>query len=820
MLDFVDLKERCLEVLFETKDGLLHKADPYTYLYLHTYLLINFCMLLYRNPINLSWINLFCHIVILKLLQTSEGKLMAGGMRVGDVRGGAVELDLRIGGMSCTACAARIERAVGRLEGVSGISVHYAARSANIRYAPDVVTTSGIVDAIGKLGFQASPLGGSDNSAHNEIGSLLARFVLSALLTLPLLWAMAHHYTWLRGVPVPLLLQEPLLQFGLAAIVQFFIGKPFYFRAYYALRERSANMDVLIAIGTSAAFGYSYYAMMAGMPLYFETSAVVISAVLLGKLLETAASERVMRENDGYAAMQAREAVVVRSGSRLRVPLRHVHIGEQIIAEAGCPIPADGCIIAGHALIDESFLSGESMPIVKTAGDRVFAGTCVHGDGELRIRVEALQGDTLLSRIAALTRQAQSTKSSIGRKVDRLAAIFVPVMIVLSLSTLLLWLIVLKPGDAGTAAVHALAVLLAACPCALGLAAPISLVLASGRLARRGIVLREAGALERLAQMDMIVLDKTGTLTEGKPSLTEMTASSGAVNALLRAAAAVEAGSQHPFAGAIMEAARLAGIVVPSAVQFHSSPGIGVEAIVEGKHIGIGNIRYGTGQGWEPGRAEQLFAARKESEGETVLYLAIDGECRGAFAFADSLKRSSKEAVAALQAAGVSVLLATGDHSAAAVHTARAAGVVEVYDSMLPEQKAALVRSLQKKGHMVGMAGDGWNDAPALAAADVSFAMGGGTEAALQAGQLTLVRARLTGIVEALLISRLTLRNIRQNLAFAFLYNAIIIPFAAVGGLLPWMAGTAMALSSLSVVGNAIRLNGQLRRAVERREAR
>lgn len=730
-------------------------------------------------------------------------------------------IDLRIGGMSCTACAARIEKAVGRVKGVSGVSVHYAARSANIRYAPDVVATGHIIDAIGRLGFQASPFGEADNRAEYERDSLLVRFMLSALLTLPLLWAMAHHYSWLRGVPVPLLLQEPLLQFGLASIVQFFIGMPFYMRAYYALRERSANMDVLVAIGTTAAFGYSYYAMLAGLPLYFETSAVVISAVLLGKLLETAASERAMRESEGYATMQARDAVVVRNGSKQRIPLRQLALGEQIIAEMGCPIPADGFIIAGHAMIDESLLTGESVPVEKTAGDRIFAGTSIcGGDEELRIRVEALHEDTLLSRIAALTRQAQSTKSTIGRKVDRLAAIFVPVMILLSLATLLLWLTVLKPGDAGTAAVHALAVLLAACPCALGLAAPISLVLASGKLARRGIVLREAGALERLAQMDVIVLDKTGTLTEGKPALTEITAASGSANALLRAAAAVEAGSRHPFADAITNAARLAGITAPPAEQFRSSPGLGVEAIVEGKRVSIGSAKYGTGQGWEPGRAEQMFAARKEAAGETVLYAAVDGQCRGAFAFADLLKRSSREAVAALQAEGVSVLLATGDHSAAAAYISRVAGIVTAHGSMMPEQKAELVRRLQQRGHIVGMAGDGWNDAPALAAADVSFAMGCGTEAALQAGQLTLVRARLTGIVEALLISRLTLRNIRQNLLFAFLYNASIIPFAAFGELEPWMAGTAMALSSLSVVGNAMRLNGQIRRAIERRVRR
>ncbi|MBW7473196.1 cation-translocating P-type ATPase [Paenibacillus oenotherae] len=739
---------------------------------------------------------------------------------MGNKQDGAEWLDLRIQGMSCTACAARIEKVVGRMEGVTEISVHYAARSANIRYAPHIATTKGIVDAITRLGFGAAPFGGHGGSDDNEQGALLARFLLAALLTLPLLWAMAHHYSWLQNVPVPLLLQSPLLQFGLAAIVQFYIGMPFYFRAYYALRERSANMDVLVAVGTTAAFGYSYYAMLAGLPLYFETSAVVISAVLLGKLLEAAASERVMRESEGYAELQSRDAVVVRSGSRQRIPLQQIEAGEQIIAEVERLIPVDGYVVEGHAMVDESFLTGESMPVMKSEGDAVFAGTMVRGGAELLVRVKATQGDTLLGRIAALTRQAQATKSTIGRKVDRLAAIFVPVMIVLSLVTMLLWLLVLKPGDAATAAVHALAVLLAACPCALGLAAPISLVLASGKLARRGIVLKEAGALERLAQLDTIVIDKTGTLTEGKPSLTGMSASYGSAASLLRAAAAVEAGSQHPYADATAEAARLAGLTVPPASAFRSSPGLGVEAIVEGKRVEVGSARYGAGQGWEPGRTEQQFASRQEAAGETVIYIAIDGRCVGAMAFADSLKRSSKEAVAALQAEGVAVLLATGDHSSPAAYAGKAAGIAEVHASMTPHQKVELIQRLQEEGHVVGMAGDGWNDAPALAAANISFTMGGGTEAALQAGHFTLVQARLTGIVDALHISGLTLRNIRQNLAFAFLYNAVIIPFAAFGGLKPWMAGTAMALSSISVVGNALRLGNQLRRAVERRGAR
>ncbi|NBD22378.1 heavy metal translocating P-type ATPase [Paenibacillus glycinis] len=726
-------------------------------------------------------------------------------------------LDLRIHGMSCTACATRIERAVGKLAGVSGVSVHYAAKSAYITYASGAVTPAVIIERIGQIGFQAIPHG-RDEDAGSEIDALKLRVIAGSLLTLPLLWTMVHHYDLLRGIPVPAFIEEPILQLLLASVVQFFIGMPFYFGAYYALRERTANMDVLVAIGTTAAYVYSYISMMAGGALYFETSAVVITAVLGGKLLEAAASERAMKEGDGYASLQAKEAIVVRGGKSERIPLDRLRVGDQLIVEANGHLPADGIVADGEATLDESFLTGESGMVKRLAGDRVFAGTTVIGH-PLRMQVLATGRGTLLSRIAAITRQAQATKSSIGRKVDRMAAVFVPVMMALSLATLALWLLWLNPGDWKTASIHALAVLLAACPCALGLAAPISLVLATGKLARRGIVLKEASALERLAQLNLIVLDKTGTLTEGKPAVTGVSALNGAPNGLLRLAAAAEERSQHPFAEAIRESARRAGLVVPASASHAAYPGKGIEALVEGKAVAVGNAGFAAERSWPIHRSLQGFAERKEEAGETVVYAFVDGVCAGAFALADSVKRTSKEAVEDLKREGIRVLLATGDHPSAAKKAAGLTGIRDVHASMLPDQKAALIRRLQGDGLVVAMAGDGWNDAPALAAADVGIAMGGGTEAALDAGDMTLLRSRLTGISEALQISRLTVRNIRQNLGFAFLYNAVVIPFAAVGGIEPWMAGTAMALSSVSVVGNALRLNGQMKRKLDRRLA-
>jgi len=729
---------------------------------------------------------------------------------------GSVMLDLSILGMSCTACASRIEKAVGRLEGVVDISVHYAGKSGSVQYAADLITPNHIMERIEGLGFRAMPYG-SSTEASKESATLRLRFVLALLLTLPLLWSMVHHYQWLSGIPVPFFVQEPLLQFLLAAIVQFGLGMPFYFGAYYALRERTANMDVLIVIGTTAAFGYSYIAMLTAQPLYFETSAVVITAVLLGKWMEAAASDRVKRASDGFSSLLAEEAIVERAGVREAIAAQRIRLGDLIVAEPGKPIAVDGIVAHGSATVDESLLTGESMPVLKGHGDVVYAGT-VPADGTLHIRAQSTAADTMLRKIALLTRQAQSTKSSIGRKVDRLASIFVPLMIGMSLLTLLLWYLILEPGNLGGASVRALAVLLAACPCALGLAAPISLVLASGKLARRGIVMKEAGTLERLAQLDTVVLDKTGTLTEGKPVLSDMLAAGAMANTLLRWAAAAESGTAHPYGLAIIAQARSRGLVIPPALECRVHPGMGVEATVEGKQVAVGNARLATDKGWVIVRAASDFAQRKEQQGIAVLYVFTDGVCQGALALSDPVKRSSSQAIKLLQEEGVQIMLATGDHPKAAEAAAAASGIQLVEAGMMPEEKAALVRRLQSKGHHVGMAGDGWNDAPALAAADVGIAMGSGTDAALAAGHIALMRPRLTGISDAFRISKLTVRNIRQNLAFAFLYNAIVIPFAALGWLEPWMAGTAMAFSSVSVVGNALRLNGQMRRVLQRSE--
>ncbi|WP_338556104.1 heavy metal translocating P-type ATPase [Paenibacillus sp. KS-LC4] len=740
----------------------------------------------------------------------------------------SVTLQYAVGGMSCTACAARIEKAVGKMEGVQSVAVSYPARSAWVQFVPERMRSEEIMAKIGHIGFQASAAEHSKEQWEQERSALGLRLMISLLLTLPLLAGMTQHLPLLSGLAIPTWLLNPWLQLVLATIVQFVIGLPFYIGAYHALRLRAANMDVLVAAGTSAAYLYSHYVVFSRLPtgdalatghtlpLYFETSAVVISAVLLGKYLEMTAASRAQDEADGYSQLQVQSATVERSGEWVSVQTAFIREGEIVRIAPGETVPVDGVLTSGEADMDESLLTGESMPVIKRAGDLIWAGTTNVGTMQ-RIRATAAGHATLLSRISELLREAQRSKSAIQQQVDRVAAWFVPAMLALSAFTFMLWLVVLEPGNWHQAFRCGIAVVLAACPCALGLAAPISLVIASGRLAKLGIVLKQAGALERLARLNTLLLDKTGTLTEGAPQVSAVWAAPTQTRSVvLRLAAAAEAGSAHPLGLAIGREAGRVGLTPPRALNMVYLPGKGVQAVVEGRSIAVGNATFAKAEQWkvnaEASAAIAYFCTEREKRGETLLYVAADGMLIGCISLADRVKPHSLAAVQQLQRYGLQVMLATGDHQIPAQNAARQAGIVQVYAGLLPEQKLELVEQLKRSGKRVGMAGDGWNDAPALAAADVGIAMGNGTEAALAAGHLTLLQPRMTAIVDALGISRLTVRNIKQNLLLAFLYNSSIVPIAAFGLLEPWMAGAAMALSSVSVVGNAMRMSYILRR--------
>lgn len=739
-------------------------------------------------------------------------------------------MDIGIQGMSCTACAARIEKALGKMNGVQDAAVSYASRKAWIVYEPGDRNPNEIKDKIRALGFGVSEPG--DRSADlAEMRALRLRLILSAVLSLPLLWAMAGHYEALSAVPVPEWVSNGWVQLSLATLIQLGIGLPFYQNAWSALRAKTANMDVLVALGTSAAYFYSHYMVFAHgwspagaaigshhagtASLYFDTSAVVITAVLLGKYMEARSAARALREGDSFAKLKADEISVVRDGSVRTVPASNVRDGDIVLVATGELIPVDGIVTGGQSEADESLLTGESRAVPKQPGSRVWAGTRNQGD-TLRIRTETTGEGTLLSRIDLLLRQAQAAKTSIQRKVDRISAVFVPVMLLAAAVTFLLWYLVFDPGNASRASLCALAVLLAACPCALGLATPISLVIAAGKLARRGIVIKDASALEGMARLDVILLDKTGTLTEGKPCVSAIQPSPGwSAAAVLRLAAAAEGASQHPYAFAIREDARRRGLVVPTAENLLEWPGYGVSAECPEGRIEVGGKQLAAQQNWSGLKRALDYAAIRESQGETVLLAALDGICIGAIALGDRLKPSSVQAVQALKREGLEVWLATGDGAGPAAAVAKEAGIQRVEAGMLPEGKLQLIRSLQKQGKGVAMAGDGWNDAPALAAADAGFAMAGGTDAALDAGHVALLRPSLLGIAGALRASRLTVRNMKQNLGFAFMYNLVIVPVAAAGLMEPWMAGAAMALSSVTVVGNALRLSGQLSRSLD-----
>ncbi|REK76616.1 heavy metal translocating P-type ATPase [Paenibacillus paeoniae] len=736
------------------------------------------------------------------------------------------ELDFTIQGMSCAACAARIEKTIGRVEGVTEVAVSFPLRTAWVQVSGGKVTKEMLAEKVGQLGFSAKLNESASEGLQRERAWLRLRLIAAVLLTLPLLAGMAMHLSWLQPVAnlLPDVLFVPWLQLALATVVQFVIGMPFYFGAYYALRQRSANMDVLVVIGTTAAYLYSHYVVFRdglfaggshGSPLYFETSAVVMTAVLLGKYIETSASLKAQQESVGFDELRVQTALVERGGLLTSLRTEFVRKGDIVHVGEDEFVPVDGTIQYGESALDESLLTGESAAVVKRPEDVVWAGTR-NGSGKLTVITGAAGHETLLSRIQELVHQGQRAKSSLQSQVDAVASWFVPAMLITAVLTLGIWGLVVEPGNWSKASLCAIAVLLAACPCALGLAAPISLVIASGRLAKRGIVAKEAGAVERLAAIRTLVLDKTGTLTEGKPKVSFAGPLGTGRSSLLRLAVALESESSHPLADAIREEAARIGLVTPDAERISYAAGGGAEGWIHGVHAAIGNARYIENLGVALSQEARRLASERETHGETVIYVTERTNCVGIIGFRDQLKSDAAQMARELSHLGIQPIVATGDHSAPANAVAKALGIKEVYASMLPESKLALVEKLKRGGKRVAMAGDGWNDAPALAAADVGIAMGNGTYGALDAGHITLIFSRLQAITEAIRLSRLTIRNIRQNLVFALCYNAVIIPFAAIGFLQPWMAGSAMALSSVSVVANALRLGARMERAAQR----
>lgn len=721
---------------------------------------------------------------------------------------------LSISGMTCAACAARIEKVVGKMEGVHAINVNFALGKGNVTFNHTTTPVEHIMDKIKRLGFDArveTNLSATSFSTSVECNRLRNRFILSACFTIPLLWTMVTHFKFTSGIWIPGLFLHPWFEFAMATIVQFAAGGPFYASAYRALRHKNANMDVLVALGTSSAYLYSHYVVFHphpaanGMhsPLYFETSAMIITIVLLGKWLEAMAKKRTLQALDQLHALQSEEAEVLRGRTIERVPLTEVVPGDTLVIRPGAKIPADGSVISGWSAIDESLLTGESQPVDKNRGDTVIGGT-VNLNGTLHVRAEKIGSHSALSHMIQLVVQAQHTKPSIQRHADDIAELFVPIVVSFAVITFAAWDFVFAPGDFGEALEHAISVLVIACPCAIGLATPTSVLVGSGKAAQKGILFKDGQHLEMLHQIDTVLLDKTGTITEGKPKLTDYIADGGDEASLLRYAAAAEAHSEHPLSRAVIAAAESKRLTVPTASGFQSFPGYGIRATVEEQDVLIGSARWLRQEGVPV--HEMTEAVKFESQGKTVLYVAIQGRLAGLLAARDSVKATSVQAIGALRKWGIDVVMVTGDQERTALTIAKEVGIRSVHAGSLPDDKVRVLQKLQQAGKRVAMVGDGVNDAPALAAADIGVAIGTGAAIAVEAADVNLVRGQLTGLTDAIRISRKTMANIKQNLSFALIYNVLAIPLAVIGWLEPWMAGTAMALSSVSVVSNALRL--------------
>ncbi|WIL45912.1 heavy metal translocating P-type ATPase [Bacillus bombysepticus] len=724
--------------------------------------------------------------------------------------------EFTVSGMTCAACANRVEKRLNKLDGVNKATVNFALESATVDFNPDEVNVNEMKSAITKLGYklEVKPDVQDASTDHRlqEIERQKKKFIISFILSFPLLWAMVSHFSFTSFIYLPDMLMSPWVQLALATPVQFIIGGQFYVGAYKALRNKSANMDVLVALGTSAAYFYSVYLSIQSIgsskhmtDLYFETSAVLITLIILGKLFEAKAKGRSSEAIKKLMGLQAKTATVVRDGTEIKILIEEVVAGDIVYVKPGEKIPVDGEIVEGKSAIDESMLTGESIPVDKSIGD-VVIGSTINKNGFLKVKATKVGRDTALAQIIKVVEEAQGSKAPIQRVADQISGIFVPVVVVIAIITFAVWMIFVTPGDFGGALEKMIAVLVIACPCALGLATPTSIMAGSGRSAEYGILFKGGEHLEATHRLDTVILDKTGTVTNGKPVLTDVIVADGFnENELLRLVGAAERNSEHPLAEAIVEGIKEKKIDIPSSETFEAIPGFGIESVVEGKHLLIGTRRLMKKFNIDIEEVSKSMEAL-EREGKTAMLIAIDKEYAGIVAVADTVKDTSKAAIARLKKMGLDVVMITGDNTQTAQAIAKQVGIDHVIAEVLPEGKAEEVKKLQANGKKVAMVGDGINDAPALATANIGMAIGTGTDVAMEAADITLIRGDLNSIADAIFMSKMTIRNIKQNLFWALAYNALGIPIAALGFLAPWVAGAAMAFSSVSVVLNALRL--------------
>ncbi len=722
------------------------------------------------------------------------------------------KVELKITGMSCAACSAKIEKRLGRMEGVSMAAVNLATEKAAVEFDASAVKVSDIINVVENLGYKAEKVADISEDTEKaqrekEIKKLRTELIASAVLSSPLILAMILS---LLRIDVAFLHNE-YFQLIIATPVQFIIGFRFYKNAYHSLKAKSSNMDVLIAMGTSAAYFFSIYnaffvpaepgVMM--KELYFEAGAVIITLILLGKYFEAVAKGKTSEAIKKLMGLQAKTARVIINGIEKDIPIEEVEVGHIVVVRPGEKIPVDGKILEGNSSIDESMLTGESLPVEKKIGDTVIGAT-INKFGTFKFEATKIGKDTALSQIIKMVEDAQGSKAPIQKIADQVSGIFVPVVIGIALVTFLIWY--LAAGDLTGAIVSAVSVLVIACPCALGLATPTAIMVGTGKGAENGILIKGGEHLERAYKLNSIVLDKTGTITKGKPEVTDIISLNKLDgDELLKLAAISEKNSEHPIGSAIYEKGKANYGNIPDPDTFEAIPGRGIKAIVGDKEIFIGTRKLLKEKGIDTENIENTIAAL-EDEGKTAMLMAVNNKAEAVLAVADTVKENSGEAIEELLKMGIEVYMITGDNKRTAAAIAKQVGITNVLAEVLPENKAEEVEKLKKKGRIVGMVGDGINDAPALATADIGLAIGTGTDVAIAAADITLMSGDLRTIPTAIKLSKKTMQKIKQNLFWAFIYNIIGIPFAAFGLLSPIIAGGAMAFSSVSVVTNSLSL--------------